>query len=251
LKVLKKDITTDLDHIYIVPLSDFHLGDPLFDREKLQGYVDWILNTPNAYTIINGDVFDCAIMGSKGNPYDAVMTVQAAKKVAKEILYPIRDRILGVTTGNHERRIYKATGNDVSEDLAMMLDVEDLYDAFGLIIHIVINEQTSYVIYVKHGAGGGKTQAYRLKKLKELADIVKDADIYLIGHVHDVLTFSLNPYFIDTETGAKKQMKQTYVSSGSYLNYGGYAEDLNFEPGKMGSPRLRLNTEHKDCHVSI
>ena len=251
MKVLKKNIITDLDHIYIVPLSDFHLGDPLFDRKKLQGYVDWILKTPNAYTIINGDVFDCAIMESKGDTYDAVMTVQTAKKVAKEILYPIRDRILGVTTGNHEKRIYKSTGNDVSEDLAMMLDVEDLYDARGLILYININNKIVYTVYVKHGNGGGKTQAYRLKKLKELTDIVKDADVYIIGHVHDVLTFSLNPYFIDMETGEEKQRKQTYVSSGSYLNYGGYAEDLNFEPGKMGSPRIRLNGNKKDVHVSI
>lgn len=217
----------------------------------MQGYVDWILKTPNAYTFINGDVFDCAIMGSKGNPYDAVMTVQAAKKIAKEILSPIKDRILGVTTGNHERRIYKATGNDVSEDLAMMLNVEDLYDASGLILHININDRITYIIYMKHGAGGGKTQAYRLKKLKELSDIVKDVDIYIIGHVHDVLTFSLNPYFVDVETGENVQKKQTYVSSGSYLNYGGYAEDLNFEPGKMGSPRIRLNVVKKDVHVSI
>lgn len=250
MRALYKEIETDLDHVFIIPLSDLHLGDPNFDEEKLNGYLEWILERENAYVFLNGDIFDCAIIGSKSNPFEAVMTVSEAKRKAKELLIPIKDRVLGITMGNHERRIWKTTGNDVSEDLAMILGLEDIYGQKGIVINLNINNNVNYDIYVKHGTGGGKTQAYRLKKLKECADIVKNADLYIIGHVHDILTFSINPLFINPDRGLYNR-KQTFVASSSYLKYGGYAEDLDFEPAKTGSPRIRLNAIRKDVHVSI
>ncbi|NLK34125.1 MAG: hypothetical protein GX301_01560 [Gracilibacteraceae bacterium] len=63
-----------------MPLSDFHLGDPLFDEEKLQGYIKWIKDNKNAYTFINGDIFDVAIEGSKGSQYEATMNVKYIKE---------------------------------------------------------------------------------------------------------------------------------------------------------------------------
>ena len=178
------------------------------------------------------------------------MNVKDAKIYAKKLLTPIRDRILGIDSGTHEWRIWAKTGNDISLDLAMFLDLEDVYDQKGLVGNIKIGE-INYSFYIKHGCGGGKTQAYKMRKMKELALIVKNADFYLMSHIHDILTFQIEPKFIDMETKKLVELKQTFVSSGSYLKYGGYAEEFDFEPGKNGSPRIRLNGIKKDIHVSI
>ena len=83
------------------------------------GYRDWILENENAYTFLNGDLCESAIIGSKGDVYKAVMNVSQAKIKIKELLKPLSDnnKILGMTSGNHEDRIYKATGNDISLDI--------------------------------------------------------------------------------------------------------------------------------------
>jgi hypothetical protein len=234
-----------------MPLSDFHLGDPLFDEEKLQGYMNWILENDNCYTFINGDIFDTAIEGSLGNTYEASMNVRDAKIYAKKLLKPLVNRILGINAGNHENRIFKKTGNDISLDMAMYLGLEDVYDRISLVGDITINDKVTYTFYIKHGRGGGKTQAFKMRKLKEMCLIVPNADLFMISHVHDMLTFQIKPQYIDPDVHELVDHKQTFVSSSSFLKFGGYADEGNYEPAKTGSPRIRLNAERKDIHVSI
>ena len=230
-----------------MPLSDFHLGDPLFDEEKLQGYIKWIKDNKNAYTFINGDVFDCAIIDSLGNTYEANMTITQAKIKAKNLLMPIKDRIIGLTMGNHERRVWNKTGVDIGFDLAMYLGLEDKYDQKGICGNITINN-INYRYYIKHGSGGGRTQSYKMTCLQRMSEIVLNADLYIMSHVHDILTFQLQPLVIKDDIETRKQ---TFVTASSYLKYGGYAEDGNYQPAKTGSPRIRLNALKKDIHVSI
>ena len=230
-----------------MPLSDFHLGDPLFDEEKLQGYIQWIKDNKNAYTFINGDVFDCAIIDSLGNTYEANMTITQAKIKAKNMLMPIKDKIIGLTMGNHERRVWNKTGVDIGFDLAMYLGLEDKYNQKGICGNITINN-INYRYYIKHGSGGGRTQSYKMTCLQRMSEIVLNADLYIMSHVHDILTFQLQPLVIKDDIETRKQ---TFVTASSYLKYGGYAEDGNYQPAKTGSPRIRLNALKKDIHVSI
>jgi len=178
------------------------------------------------------------------------MNVKDAKLYAKKLLAPIRDKILGMDSGTHEWRIWSKTGNDISLDLAMYLDIEEKYDMKGLVGSIKIGA-VDYTFYIKHGSGGGKSQAYKIRKLREMAGVVKNADMYFMSHIHDTLTFQIKPKFINAVTGELDEQKQTFISSSSYLKYGGYAEEFDFEPAKTGSPRVRLNGLTKDVHVSI
>ena len=191
-------------------------------------------------------------MGSKGDVYQATMNTSQAKKRIKDLLKPLADegRILGMDGGNHEYRIYKATGNDISLDIAMSLDIEDVYDMQGLCGTIKIGD-IKYSFYIKHGKGGGKTQAFKMRKMKEMAGVIKNCDIYMMAHIHDILSFAIEPIFINIEQDKKYTIKQTFVSSSSFLEYGDYAEDFDMEPAKTGSPRIRLNGLKKDVHVSI
>jgi hypothetical protein len=173
------------------------------------------------------------------------MNTSQVKQRVKKLFKPLADegRIIGMTGGNHEYRIYQSTGNDISLDMAMSLNVEDVYDIHGLCGTIKIGD-IKYSFYIKHGKGGGKTQAFKMRKMKEMAGVIKNCDLYMMAHIHDILTFAIEPIFIDT-------IKQTFVSSSSFLDYGDYAEDADMEPGKTGSPRIRLNGNKKDIHVSI
>ncbi len=206
----------------------------------------------NAYSFLNGDLTEAAIMGSKGDPYIATMNVSEAKMKIKELFIPMvkAGKIIGMNSGNHEDRIYKDTGNDISLDIAMFLGLEDIYDKQGLCGTISLGG-IKYSFYIKHGRGGGKTQAYKMRKMKEMSNVIKNCDIYIMAHIHDVLTFQIKPKFIDTDKDDKYDIKQTFVSSSSFMEYGDYAEDGDYEPAKTGSPRIRLDATKKDIHVSI
>ncbi len=201
---------------------------------------------------MNGDLCESAIIGSKGDVYQATMNTSQCKKRVRDLMKPLADenRIIGMDSGNHENRIYKSTGNDISLDIAMMLGIEDVYDKQGLCGTIKIGD-IKYSFYIKHGSGGGKTQAYKMNKMKKMAGVIINCDIYFIAHFHDILTFQIQPILIDVEKNEKYTSKQTFVSSSSFLEYGDYAEDGDYEPAKTGSPRVRLNGNKKDIHVSI
>lgn len=210
------------------------------------------MENENAYALLNGDLAEVAIIGSKGNPYEATMTVSQAKQKIKELFMPLvkAKKVIGMAGGNHEERIFKQTGNDISLDIAMFLDIEGIYDPQGLYGSINIGN-ISYTFYMKHGKGGGKKRAYKMHKMEEMGQVIKNCDLYIMAHIHDILTFQVEPKFIDAENNCEIRIKQTFVSSSSYMDYGGYAEDFDFEPGKTGSPRIRLNGIKKDVHVSI
>ena len=256
MELVEYDWPSKWDCAYIIPISDTHIGDPRFNRGKLDGYIDWILERPNAFTILNGDILDVAITESVGDTYDAKMNTNEALKYARELFDPLSDRILGVTEGNHERRVSKKTSVDVMEILADYLDVpyrpEGMYFKFRL-GKGANGKKIVYTGYFTHGTGGGRTTGGKANKIQYLSDIVL-ADILSIGHIHKMLTFQDVLHVPDLYNNNIRQVKRTYVSSGAYLEWGGYAERKEYPPSKIGSPRIRLSGESsqgKDVHVSI
>ncbi len=55
----------------------------------------------------------------------------------------------------------------------------------------------------------------------------------------------------DKRNNKVEDMKRTFVSSGAFLERGGYAVQKGYSPAKLGSPRLRLDGRKKDVHCSI
>jgi hypothetical protein len=64
---------------------------------------------------------------------------------------------------------------------------------------------------------------------------------------------SYSDYIFVPDTNHKKilQSKRLYVSSGSFLDWGGYAETKILNPSKTGTVRIRLDGTRKDFHASI
>ena len=66
LKTIFHDLGEDTEEVFIVPLSDLHIG-ATFNQKKFEDYRQWILDRDNAYCVINGDVIDNAITESIGD----------------------------------------------------------------------------------------------------------------------------------------------------------------------------------------
>ncbi len=171
---------------------------------------------------------------------------------------PIVKQIDIVIPGNHDNHIFNETTDEVVFDICKYLGIPEKYhfgDYSGTLRFGKCggkkNKQISYKFYVAHGTGGATTLAGKIKKLNDLALVVRNADFYMQAHFHDILTFKKEPFWIDSRNHQQKTIKQTFVSSSSWLDYGGYALEKKYEPAKTGSPRVRLYGYRKDIHVSI
>lgn len=246
-------LSRDFDCIYLIPISDLHLGDPHCNLEKFYGYQKWIEGTPNAYVLLNGDIMNTATKGSVSDVYAETIPPKEQVKLAEKLFTPIKDKILAMTSGNHERRIYKDSGYDISETLAEKIgayyspDEVFLKLKFGKDAHA---KPVTYTLYMTHGWGSGRTAGAKVNNLQKLSDIVL-ADIYIASHTH-FMTAHQDIYFVPDEHNKRvRQIKRTYVSSGAFLDRGGYGVQKGYPGAKLGSPRLRLDGRRKDCHVSI
>lgn len=257
MKIHQVDLGKDLTHAYLLPVSDMHVGDPNFDAEKFFRYRKWIEDTPNAYVILNGDILNTAIKSSVSDIYAETVSPKEALNTAERIFTPIKDRILCVVSGNHERRVYKDVGLDVSEVLAHKLGVYYAGDEAYLKIklgskrgHQTNGKSVIYTVYVTHGFGAGRTIGSKVNSLHKLSEIVL-ADCYIFSHVH-TMTAHQDIYKVpDIRANKLIDVKRTFVSSGSFLKRGGYAVTHGYPHNKLGSPRIRLDGTRHDCHVSL
>ncbi len=207
---------------------------------------------------ILGDIFDAVLDGSPGNMHEAVCSLKDAKLLAEDILKPIKKQIDLVIPGNHDNRIFNKTTDEIIFDLCKFLKIEDKYH-FGDYTGVIRfgkqssnhNKPVVYTFYITHGSGGATTQSGKLNRLLSLANIVSDCDLYIMAHIHDILTLKIEPFTVDSRNNFLKNIKQTFVSSSSWLDYGGYAMEKKYRPAKTGSPRIRLYGNRKDLHVSI
>ena len=113
----------DVDRLEILPLSDLHIGDPGFNEPALKNYLRYVQAEQNRYILLNGDVINNATKGSVSDIYAETMPPRRQIEHAADLLAPVADRVLGIVSGNHERRTDKESGISPVEILAEKLHV--------------------------------------------------------------------------------------------------------------------------------
>jgi len=256
------DLPDDFDVAYVVPLADCHVGDPLFDENKLRGYLEWIEETPEALCFFNGDLCNCGLPHTVSSdwwkqnpltPHD--QTVEMASIVEE---YDIGEKIIGIVGGsNHPARARKLTGHDYDLEFAERLGLEDRYALYGMLWMIRLgrmkhpkNGKVQYTIYATHGWSGGRKPGASINAAQELGGIIL-SDIYVVSHRHLDSVTKDNFYLPDHRRPRIIEMKRMYVTSGSFLKWGGYAQGKGLRPTGTGTPRIRLNGQEKDIHATV
>ena len=69
MKIININLGKDLKELHIIPISDVHIGDKLTNYKLLKEVLEKIKNTPNVYTILNGDLCNTALKNSKSDVY--------------------------------------------------------------------------------------------------------------------------------------------------------------------------------------
>ena len=239
--------------MYLVPLGDIHIGDKHCDYNLLQRNIDWIRDEPNAYTFLMGDILNTATRTSKSSPFEQDLTLQEQVEKAVELFTPIKDKIIGCISGNHEQRLSDLVGYDPLTAVCLALGVP----YFGFSVALICNvgktkKSIGYVGYMHHTTGGGATPGSKINRVNKLRSIVSNADFYCGGHNHALGVVPATTRTVDVIHKTIQVKKQYLIDCGGYLEWDeSYAESKGLEPTKLGSPRMRLNGTRRDLHCSV
>ena len=243
--------------VTIYPIADVHLGAMEHAESEWQAFLKR-LERDNAYVILAGDLLNNGIRSCKFvNPFDEVLRPREAKRRMVEYLEPVKDRILCVVTGNHERRTYKDDDQDLTYDICTKLDIEHLYRENIAFMAIGCGTRTNekkpeatYNIAVTHGAGGGIYTGAAVNRNERFGNIVDGLDCLVAGHVHKGFVTKPSKIVIDARNRVVSMKHYVVISCVSWLNYGGYAAQKMLLPSHVSDPqKLHLYADRNNKKI--
>ena len=232
----------------LVLLGDVHFGSDYCNVQKFKEMVKYCTQN-ELYVFLMGDMIEAANRYSVGSGVYEQKHPQDQVDGVIDILSPLVDKklILGCLTGNHEDRITKATGIDITRYIAKSLSIPYLGAAGWSLFYV---GKQSYTLYAIHGSSSPRHKHTKIKAVLDVSSIFP-ADIVAMGHVHDLDITSGERQYVDRKRKTVYNRRFITLITGHYLNYDGYAKGMGFEIGKQGSPKVKLFAEEWDIHPSL
>lgn len=218
-------------------IGDVHYGASTFREDMFQKAIQHIKGTNNSYVILMGDLLE---VGTRTSVGDGVYTQDCTSTEQYEYIIDelslIQNKIIGCHTGNHEARIYKQDGFDLTKQLCRELDIP-YFDSHALNI-FSIKGCYDFNVLTMHGVSGARLLQSKMKSLMDFQNIY-DSDLYVMAHTHHCFTWN-TPYY--TRNGKKRRY---FLLSGSFMEYiGSYAQSKGLFPSEAGYGYLTLFKDH-------
>lgn len=261
MKCVKIDLPKELSELNIEIFADLHIGSKKCDYKEIMERIEKVKNDESRYCIILGDLINNSTKTSVGDVYEEELTPMQQIQKACMMFEPIKDKIIGITSGNHERRSYKTDGIDLSYFFARELRIEDKYDYCACLLFIRFGKmgykgaggrhggKMCYTLYMTHGDGnGGRTIGGKMNGLQRRGQIV-DADIIITGHTHSPASFRDSFFKIDYANSSVNQKEQLFVNASATLNYEEYAELYGMKPSSKQSPAILLGGRKRNMQA--
>lgn len=246
------------NNITIIPISDVHLGAAEHMQRKWELFCQSVLEAPNTYITLGGDLINNATKSSVSNIFEETMRPSEQKKLMAKMLEPLRDRILCAVSGNHERRSMKDADDDPTYDIMCKLDIEHLYRENVAFAKIQMGKQEgcgetnpTYMLVVTHGAGGGVYTGGAVNRNERFGNVIDGADCLIVGHVHKPFVTQPGKIKIDPRNNKVSIVPFKVVSSSAWLDYGGYAAQKMLLPSSHAAQTITLYGKKKEIKVTM
>ena len=242
----------EFSQIEVYSIHDLHKGNRLFNDRKWEAVKAEILDAPNRYLVFVGDAMENAVPGSKSDIFEQICSPQEQKEWFAEQLTELRDRVLCVVDGNHERnRSTKLCGLYPLYDCALIAGIGDRYRPHFAFVDVGVgarkrdpSQQTHYVIYAVHKAKDTKQYSS--------VDFVDGVDAMLFGHNHSPADLPRGRLVYDTTLKQIRQKDVEVLNCGGYLTWGGYSADNAYRPNSDKLYKLVLRGDEKKlCTVGF
>lgn len=239
----------DVKEVVVFPLSDVHLGAQGSEAMAFYDLIGKIAKTPNTYVTLQGDLIDNGTRNSVTNIFRATMPPSQQKREMAKALEPIRDKILCILPGNHERRSGKDADDDPCYDIAAKLDLEDRYREDMAFVRIALGRRIggnqkplSYLLACVHGAGGGALPGSTVNKADRFMQSMDGVDVFIHGHSHKPYALRGSKLVVDTSNKRVTRRPTLTMCAGAWLGYVGYPVTGMMTPtAEAGANKLMLS----------
>ena len=237
IKIPRYKTSTEIDIV-----GDIHKGNRFFDEDLWNKYHvgsighEGFKTEKNTYIICTGDLMETALKDSLG-VQDQTEWIEDQYLWTKDWLSPINKcgRLIGLVEGNHERR---ASRNWLRTIRLLSKELDVPYGQGVMVVNIILkkgDKERKYKICATHGYGNARTKGGKMNSIMRMRDIVADADVYVMGHLHDKIAMTV-PILLDDVF-----KDRLFCMTGAYLEYGGYSEEKLYSPPARGSIKLKLH----------
>ena len=246
-EMIIKKFGANQKYINLYTLADAHIGAKECNIEALKKWIKTVKEDKNGYCVIAGDMLNMGLKDSKTNIYEELYTTGVQKEVFYEMFKPISDKILGMISGNHERRSVKAVGFNPLYDIVCRWRVEDIYREDCCFIDINLGKgpngkNINYCVALIHGASKGKHDKW--------TQSAENVDLFVSGHTHMNSTNIRSKLVVDKHNKQIKNIDYIQHVCTPFLSYGGYAMQGEYVP--TNSPRYEvfvLSGKNKDIEI--
>lgn len=214
----------------IYPLGDVHIGSREFDLDLFLRWRQMVEDDPNGAVVIIGDMMNMGLKDSRSNVYEECLNPMEQKELCYELLNPIRDKIIGGCSGNHEYRSVKEVGMNPLYDVFCRMRIEDRYRENVCFIKLTVGKQgrnpNTYGVVLSHGKSK--------KKDLDWTYAVDGADVFISGHTHLGTHQPCGKIRMDLSHNRVKTVGYQHVVVLPFQNYGGYAVRGKYTPNHLG-----------------
>lgn len=228
-------------------MSDVHYGHLCHDEEHFQVYLNWLSKSYHKMIGL-GDYLESAYPSNSGGKmmWDQILTPKEQLKGLVTKLKPFKNRILGLATGNHERRARDSTSMDSTEMMCEMLEIPFLGYTGWLCLD---SGSVQYYIHYHHGKGSSITTEHLLKKAENAG--YHGADIRIVGHGHNLAWIPRTRLHVNREKGVVERRVTHEIRTGGFLKDPEYAEIAMYPVASVGSPIIRLHPTKRIVDVRM
>ena len=245
------------DDITIYPIADVHLGSIECMEWKWEKFCKTVLSQKNAYLLLAGDLITNNTRNSIGSPFSQIYRPREQKRRMAEYLEPLRDRILAMTGGNHERRTDRDTDSSPALDIASKLDLEDIYRENMAFLKIQIGNadrngqrNPTYSICVTHGNGSSIYTTNAAMRAERFGMAIDGIDAIVVGHIHKPQDFPVGKYFVDTHNNKVSIKQFEVVVCTSWMDGSGYGAQKLLQPTVFSLTKMTLTGDKKRINFS-
>jgi UDP-2,3-diacylglucosamine pyrophosphatase LpxH len=254
---IRKTYSSRSEIFNLYPLGDVHLGAKGVDRDLLHKTIEFIKNDDKAIVFCMGDMVDAVFPDDRrwdARTVDSRYTVEdladfgmAQLRDAEEVLEPIKDKIVCFFTGNHEEKIAKKHGLDVTKRLALEFGKPYMgYSGFVRINFARGSSSNTLNVYMHHGRGSGRSLGSAARTLESVMNMF-EADVYMMGHIHNKCTIK-RPLLRMSKSGDLVHKERIGAFSGSFLKTyvkgtSTYPEVGQYPPSELGTVCIRVKPD--------
>lgn len=216
------ELETRRPKIRIYFISDIHYGARNCMENEVKKAFKKIEQDSNSYVVLMGDLMEIASKHSPGNSlFEQIHSPNDQYEFIKEQIKPIKNRVIGAMSGNHEARMRKDFNFCLTRNLCNDLDIPYLTQHCN---HLVTVGDKTWKLMSTHGKTGSTMKHTKINAVRKLQNIY-EFDALFYGHTH-----LLNRDLILKYDVLERKYKWI-CCTGSFMSYlDGYGEQIEYEP---------------------